>query len=107
MRSRVSVVGGFNAWDGRRHPMRLRHDAGVWEIFMCLMSAQGDLYKFELLDRDGGDLLPLKADPYARYAQLRPGQRRASSLRRCAAPKHIPAERVAMRMRAEAPIVDL
>src|SRR4051812_1756110 len=31
---RVSLVGDFNAWDGRRHPMRLRHEAGVWEIFI-------------------------------------------------------------------------
>jgi 1,4-alpha-glucan branching enzyme len=68
--SRVSVVGSFNDWDGRRHPMRLRHDAGVWEIFIPQV-AIGDLYKFELLDRHG-HLLPLKADPYARFAQLRP-----------------------------------
>jgi 1,4-alpha-glucan branching enzyme len=67
---RVSVVGSFNAWDGRRHAMRLRHDAGVWEIFIPHVAA-GDLYKFELLD-SSGTLLPLKADPYALAAQLRP-----------------------------------
>jgi 1,4-alpha-glucan branching enzyme len=67
---RVSVVGSFNGWDGRRHVMRLRHDAGVWEIFVP-HAAEGDLYKFELVDRDG-NLLPLKADPYARLGQMRP-----------------------------------
>ncbi len=67
---RVSVVGSFNAWDGRRHPMRKRHEAGVWEIFVP-QAGEGDLYKFELLG-PAGELLPLKADPYARAAQLRP-----------------------------------
>ena len=67
---RVSVVGSFNNWDGRRHPMRLRHAAGVWEIFVPHV-ALGDLYKFEIISGSGA-LLPLKADPYARQAQLRP-----------------------------------
>ena len=67
---RVSVVGAFNNWDGRRHPMRLRDMAGVWEIFVPHV-AVGDLYKFELLGA-AGQLLPLKADPYGRAAQLRP-----------------------------------
>lgn len=67
---RVSVVGQFNLWDGRRHPMRLRHDAGVWEIFVPHATV-GDLYKFELVAQDG-QVLPLKADPYAMAAQLRP-----------------------------------
>jgi 1,4-alpha-glucan branching enzyme len=67
---RVSVVGDFNAWDGRRHAMRLRHGGGVWEIFVP-HAGIGDLYKFELLGADG-TLLPLKADPYARAAQVRP-----------------------------------
>ncbi|MFZ2754207.1 MAG: 1,4-alpha-glucan branching enzyme, partial [Lysobacteraceae bacterium] len=49
---RVSVVGDFNAWDGRRHPMRLRHTAGVWEIFVPHATV-GDLYKFELVAADG------------------------------------------------------
>ena len=68
---RVSVIGAFNAWDGRRHPMRLRHEAGVWEIFIPHL-ALGDLYKFEILGAHG-ELLPLKSDPYARAAELRPG----------------------------------
>ena len=67
---RVSVVGSFNNWDGRRHPMRLRHVAGVWEIFIPQCQA-GDLYKFEIVAANG-TVLPLKADPYARAGQLRP-----------------------------------
>jgi len=68
--SRVSVVGGFNHWDGRRHPMRLRRECGVWELFLPGVAA-GEAYKFELLTRDG-QLLPQKADPYARASELRP-----------------------------------
>jgi 1,4-alpha-glucan branching enzyme len=60
---RVSVVGDFNTWDGRRHPMRLRHGAGVWEIFVPRLTP-GALYKYELLGPDGA-VLPLKADPVA------------------------------------------
>jgi 1,4-alpha-glucan branching enzyme len=67
---RVSVVGDFNRWNGRRHPMRRRHPAGVWEIFIPGVAA-GARYKFELLDADG-KLLPLKADPFARQAELPP-----------------------------------
>lgn len=66
---RVSVVGDFNAWDGRRHPMRVRHQAGLWEIFLPQL-CEGALYKFEILTGDGR--LLLKADPYARQAELRP-----------------------------------
>jgi len=68
---RVSVVGDFNAWDGRRHPMRLRHAAGVWELFVPRL-AHGARYKYELLGRDGG-LLPQKADPCAFQAEPAPG----------------------------------
>ena len=67
---RVSVVGEFNAWDGRRHPMRLRRECGVWEIFLPGV-LEGARYKFELLDA-AGMLLPQKADPFARQAELRP-----------------------------------
>ncbi len=67
---RVSVVGDFNAWDGRRHPMRLRTGAGVWEIFVPELEA-GSRYKFELLGPDFA-LLPLKADPFAFAAELPP-----------------------------------
>ncbi len=68
--SRVSVVGDFNAWDGRRHPMRRRPECGVWEIFLPEVFA-GAHYKFELVAADGR-LLPLKADPCALQAELRP-----------------------------------
>jgi len=67
---RVSVVGDFNAWDGRRHPMRLRRECGVWELFVPGVGA-GARYKYELLG-PRGELLPLKADPCARQAELRP-----------------------------------
>jgi 1,4-alpha-glucan branching enzyme len=68
--SRVSVVGDFNLWDGRRHPMRLRRECGVWELFLPGVGT-GARYKFELLDA-AGQLLPQKADPFARQAELRP-----------------------------------
>ncbi len=68
--SRASVVADFNSWDGRRHPMRLRRECGVWEIFIPGVGL-GARYKFELLDA-GGKLLPQKADPMARAAELRP-----------------------------------
>lgn len=68
---RVSVVGDFNTWDGRRHPMRLRHRAGVWEIFIPRLGA-GAHYKYEIRARDGRTL-PLKADPVARQTELPPG----------------------------------
>jgi 1,4-alpha-glucan branching enzyme len=67
---RVSVVGDFNTWDGRRHPMRLRHGAGVWEIFVPRLGV-GALYKFELIGPDG-ELLPMKADPVAWRAEPPP-----------------------------------
>ncbi|MEE3500086.1 1,4-alpha-glucan branching protein GlgB [Acidiphilium acidophilum] len=63
---RVSVVGAFNLWDGRRHPMRKRYDIGVWELFIPEV-AVGSLYKYEILAAHGG--LLLKADPLARQVQ--------------------------------------
>ena len=68
--TRVSVIGDFNTWDGRRHPMRLRHGAGVWEIFVPRL-APGALYKYELLGPDGA-LLPQKSDPVAWRAEPPP-----------------------------------
>ena len=68
--SRVSVVGDFNAWDGRRHPMRSRGGSGVWELFVPHVRT-GELYKFEVRSASG-DVLPLKIDPYARATQTRP-----------------------------------
>jgi 1,4-alpha-glucan branching enzyme len=67
---RVSVVGDFNDWDGRRHAMRLRLDTGVWEVFIPALGP-GTLYKYEIVGQDG-TLLPLKADPFARQSELRP-----------------------------------
>ena len=67
---RVSVVGSFNDWDGRRLPMRHRGASGVWELFVPQLQP-GDLYKFELLGPTG-QVLPLKCDPYARASQRRP-----------------------------------
>ncbi|MDR4462169.1 MAG: 1,4-alpha-glucan branching protein GlgB [Nitrospirales bacterium] len=67
---RVSVVGDFNAWDGRRHPMRSRGGGGIWELFIPDMN-DGAVYKFEILPQNG-DAPFLKADPYASSAELRP-----------------------------------
>jgi 1,4-alpha-glucan branching enzyme len=66
---RVSVVGDFNIWDGRRHPMRLHPGAGIWELFIPGL-AEGERYKYEIKPRDGTVPL-LKADPYA-FAAERP-----------------------------------
>ena len=67
---RVSVVGDFNRWDGRVHPMRARGSSGIWEIFIPEL-AEGAIYKFEIIGPDG-NMLPLKADPYAFRSELRP-----------------------------------
>jgi 1,4-alpha-glucan branching enzyme len=66
---RVSVVGDFNLWDGRRHAMRVRGN-GFWEIFVP-EAKPGDQYKYELIGQDG-HMLPLKSDPLAAAAELRP-----------------------------------
>jgi len=67
---RVSVVGDFNLWDGRKHMMRVLGSSGIWEIFIPGVEA-GQKYKFEIYTRDGQ--LMLKADPYANMGELRPG----------------------------------
>ncbi|MEZ2128369.1 MULTISPECIES: 1,4-alpha-glucan branching protein GlgB [unclassified Sinorhizobium] len=67
---RVSIVGDFNNWDGRRHSMRFRTDSGIWEIFAPDVPV-GTPYKYEIRGHDG-ILLPLKADPFARRSELRP-----------------------------------
>ncbi|MBF8270577.1 MAG: 1,4-alpha-glucan branching enzyme GlgB, partial [Gammaproteobacteria bacterium] len=67
---RVSVVGDFNHWDGRCHPMRVRGSSGIWELFIPGLSA-GMNYKFEIRARDSGNIL-VKADPYGRRFELRP-----------------------------------
>lgn len=58
---RVSVVGNFNAWDGRRHVMRHRYETGIFEMFIPGI-APGEIYKFEVVGPHG-EVLPLKADP--------------------------------------------
>jgi 1,4-alpha-glucan branching enzyme len=67
---RVSVIGDFNGWDGRIHVMRLRLNTGIWEIFIPGASL-GQGYKFEIIATNG-NRIPLKADPFAFEAELRP-----------------------------------
>jgi 1,4-alpha-glucan branching enzyme len=67
--NRVSVVGEFNAWDGRRHAMRALGASGVWEIFIP-GAARGQRYKFEILSRHGEVLL--KSDPFGFAFELPP-----------------------------------
>lgn len=69
--SRVSVIGDFNDWDGRRHVMRLHPGNGVWDIFIPGVGT-GAQYKFELLDKQG-KLLPLKSDPLGQFHEAPPG----------------------------------
>lgn len=68
---RVSVVGDFNDWDGRRHVMRNRRDIGVWEIFIPDIGPDR-AYKFEIIGPND-QMLPLKADPFAFACEFRPG----------------------------------
>src|SRR5215216_4591018 len=67
--ARVSVVGDFNGWDGRLHPMRLLGNSGVWELFIPKLS-EGELYKFEIHTSSGPPFL--KADPYAQRTEAPP-----------------------------------
>ena len=66
----VSVVGDFNSWDGRLHPMRSLGSAGIWELFVPGVDL-GTNYKYEIRTQDGR--LRLKADPVAFYAEVPPG----------------------------------
>jgi 1,4-alpha-glucan branching enzyme len=68
---RVSVVGEFNRWDGRAHPMSVHGSSGVWEIFIPEIEP-GSLYKFEIRNRASG-AIQVKTDPYAQAFELRPG----------------------------------
>ena len=67
---RVSVVGDFNHWDGRVNPMRARGSSGVWELFVPELD-EGAIYKYEIIGPNG-NMVPLKADPYACRAEVRP-----------------------------------
>ncbi len=66
---RVSVVGDFNAWDGRRHQMQRIGDSGVFELFIPGVEA-GAVYRYEVKNRKGEPMM--KSDPYGNYAELRP-----------------------------------
>jgi 1,4-alpha-glucan branching enzyme len=68
---RVSVIGDFNHWDGRVHPMRSLGSSGVWELFIPELPA-GSLYKLEIRNRHSGHILT-KTDPYGQEYELRPG----------------------------------
>ena len=67
---RVSVVGDFNHWDGRVHPMTVHGSSGVWELFIPGVT-DGALYKYEIRNRDTGHIL-IKSDPYGSAFELRP-----------------------------------
>ncbi|NMA66655.1 MAG: 1,4-alpha-glucan branching enzyme, partial [Clostridiaceae bacterium] len=69
MAKRVSVVGSFNQWDGRVHPMRKLTNSGIWELFIPGLT-EGDLYKFEI--KTSKDEIYIKSDPYAFYAEKPP-----------------------------------
>lgn len=90
---RVSVVGEFNFWDGRRHPMRLRRESGIWELFVPAVQ-EGQLYKFEIIDCHGNT--SLRADPYGLETQMRP---ETASLVRRLPEKHRLLSNVARRTR--------
>ncbi|MCO6413556.1 MAG: 1,4-alpha-glucan branching protein GlgB [Thiogranum sp.] len=75
---RVSVVGDWNRWDGRCHPMRARGGGGVWELFIPGVTDH-TLYKYEIRNRAAGSI-HLKSDPYGQAFELRPGT--ASIIRR-------------------------
>ncbi len=66
---RVSVIGNFNGWDGRKDVMELLHDSGVWVHFKKGLKS-GEIYKYEIKAKDGR--LLEKSDPYATYCELRP-----------------------------------
>lgn len=66
---RVSVVGDFNLWDGRRHQMRRLGDSGIFELFIPGLK-EGIIYKYEIKNKKGEPML--KADPYGNYCELRP-----------------------------------
>jgi 1,4-alpha-glucan branching enzyme len=67
---RVSVVGTFNHWDGRHHPMSVRGDSGIWELFIPELRG-GELYKYEVLGRETRELR-LKTDPFGALFEYRP-----------------------------------
>jgi 1,4-alpha-glucan branching enzyme len=97
---RVSVVGDFNIWNGRRHVMRRRGATGVWEIFIPGLG-EGTIYKYEIR-ANGGHVLPLKADPIGFGSEHPP--RTGSVVRRTGSEKWNDAKW--MQERAEAQTID-
>ncbi|MGB5948347.1 MAG: 1,4-alpha-glucan branching protein GlgB [Parvibaculum sp.] len=95
---RVSVVGDFNDWDGRRLPMRLHPGAGLWEIFLPGVGA-GALYKYEIRTKAGDTLL--KADPFAFEAERPP---KTASVISAALPEPRRAPHAALRADRHAPV---
>ncbi len=67
---RVSVIGDFNQWDGRRHPMQRRNDGGIWELFIP-DARTGEHYKYAIVSQNQGYYTE-RADPYGFYAEVRP-----------------------------------
>ena len=94
---RVSVVGDFNIWDGRRHPMRRRGATGVWETFIPALG-EGTTYKYEIRGLEG-NLLPLKADPVGFGSEHPPAN--ASVVRSIAGPAWQDADWMARRGAAQ------
>jgi len=68
---RVSVIGNFNNWDGRTHPLRNINNSGLWELFIPGLENY-DMYKYEIKTYDNH--LLEKSDPYAKFSELRPGK---------------------------------
>ncbi|MGN0157767.1 MAG: 1,4-alpha-glucan branching protein GlgB [Brotaphodocola sp.] len=66
---RVSVVGDFNMWDGRRHQMCRRGDSGIFELFVPGLQ-EGTIYRYEIKNTNGDPMM--KSDPYGNYSELRP-----------------------------------
>jgi 1,4-alpha-glucan branching enzyme len=93
---RVSVVGDFNRWDGRMHPMRTHGSSGVWELFIPDIGA-GALYKFEIRNRHSGAVM-VKTDPYGFAFEKRPG----TAARICAEDSYQWADHTWMLQRSEA-----
>jgi 1,4-alpha-glucan branching enzyme len=93
---RVSVVGDFNRWDGRIHPMRVHGSSGVWELFIPDVHA-GALYKFEVRNRHSGAIM-VKTDPYGRMFEMRPG----TAARICAADNYQWSDKAWMEQRSKA-----
>ncbi|MCA0272406.1 MAG: 1,4-alpha-glucan branching protein GlgB [Proteobacteria bacterium] len=93
---RVSVVGDFNAWDGRRNPMRRRGATGVWEIFLPGLG-EGTIYKYEIRGQ-GGHIGPLKADPVGFGSEHPP--RTGSVVRRAGTPEWTDGDWMATRAQA-------